>query len=80
MILSKEQKSAAESLSGSHLIISCPGSGKTTVLLERVKNLIKSGVQPEKILTITFSKTAATELENRFKIQTMCIRYSRNNE
>lgn len=69
MILSKEQKLASESLSGSHLIISCPGSGKTTVLLERVKNLIKSGVNPEKILTITFSKTAATELENRFKMQ-----------
>ena len=66
MILSKEQRAAAESLSGSHLLIACPGAGKTSVLLERVENLINSGVDPEKILTITFSKTAATELEDRF--------------
>ncbi len=67
MILSKEQKRAAESLSGSHLLIACPGAGKTSVLLARVENLINSGVDPSKILTITFSKTAAMELENRFK-------------
>jgi DNA helicase-2/ATP-dependent DNA helicase PcrA len=64
--LSKEQRAAAKSLTGSHLLIACPGAGKTSVLLERVENLINSGVNPEKILTITFSKTAATELENRF--------------
>lgn len=67
MILSSEQRRAAESLSGPNMVVAVPGAGKTSILLARIENLIKSGVSPEKILTITFSKTAALELEERFK-------------
>lgn len=42
-----------------------PGSGKTAVLVERVKHLIGCGVRPERILAITFTKKAAQEMEER---------------
>lgn len=48
------------------MIIAVPGAGKTTILLKRIENLINKGVDPKRILTITFSKAAANELKNRF--------------
>ena len=66
MKLSEEQFVASSSLNGPNMIIAVPGAGKTTILLKRIENLIEKGVEPEKILTITFSKAAATELKNRF--------------
>lgn len=41
------------------------GSGKTKVLTDRVLNLLLSGADAEKILCITFTKTAAAEMANR---------------
>lgn len=66
MKLTKEQNLAASALEGPSLVIAVPGAGKTSILLKRIENLIEAGVEPEKILTITFSKAAATELKDRF--------------
>lgn len=41
------------------------GSGKTKVLSDRVLNLLLDGTPPEKILCLTFTRTAAAEMENR---------------
>ena len=41
------------------------GSGKTTILTKRVIRLLLSGVAPEKILCLTYTKTAAAEMQNR---------------
>ena len=41
------------------------GSGKTHVLAQRVINLLLEGVAPEKILCITFTKTAAANMAKR---------------
>jgi ATP-dependent helicase/nuclease subunit A len=38
------------------------GSGKTHVLAQRVINLLLKGVEPEKILCITFTKAAAANM------------------
>lgn len=46
-----------------------PGSGKTAVLVERVKHLIECGVPPQRILAITFTKKAAQEMEERIAIE-----------
>lgn len=48
------------------LVLAGPGSGKTTVISERVRYLIeKKSVAPERILTITFTKAAALEMQSR---------------
>lgn len=45
------------------------GSGKTYVLVKRVIRILLSGTMPHKILCLTFTKTAAAEMQNRlFKI------------
>lgn len=41
------------------------GSGKTKVLSDRVLNLLLSGTPPEKILCLTFTRTAAAQMANR---------------
>src|SRR5579862_4323118 len=41
------------------------GSGKTHVLAQRVINLLLRGVEPEKILCITFTKAAAANMAKR---------------
>ncbi len=51
------------------MVISCAGSGKTSVILERTKNIIASGVPAENILVATFSKAAALEMKERFTKQ-----------
>ena len=41
------------------------GSGKTRVLTDRVARLLLRGVEPQHILCLTYTKAAATEMQNR---------------
>src|SRR5210317_2015967 len=41
------------------------GSGKTRVLTDRVARLLLEGVQPQHILCLTYTKAAASEMQNR---------------
>ncbi|TGN43862.1 double-strand break repair helicase AddA, partial [Paracoccus liaowanqingii] len=41
------------------------GSGKTRVLTDRVARLLLAGTPPERILCLTYTKAAATEMQNR---------------
>jgi ATP-dependent helicase/nuclease subunit A len=45
------------------------GTGKTKVLTDRVTRLLLSGVRPERILCLTFTKAAAAEMRNRLAAQ-----------
>ncbi|HAQ35822.1 MAG TPA: hypothetical protein DCQ53_10745, partial [Alphaproteobacteria bacterium] len=41
------------------------GSGKTRVLVDRVTRLLLGGVAPDTILCLTYTKAAASEMQNR---------------
>jgi len=52
---------------GAAQVIAGPGSGKTFVTVHRIKHLITyQGVDPARILVITFTKAAALEMQERF--------------
>lgn len=63
--LNKYQKEAVTHLDGPCLVTSCPGSGKTFTLVERIVCLIKRGVKPKNILCLTFTNKAANEMRER---------------
>ena len=65
MILTDVQNKAANFVDGPSLVLAVPGAGKTTMLLERINNLSKS-IPQNKILTLTFSRTQAIDMKNRF--------------
>lgn len=63
--LNAQQQKAANHKDGPALVTSVPGSGKTTMLVERTLNLIQSGIDPKKLLCITFTNKAADEMKAR---------------
>ncbi len=50
-------------------VIAAAGTGKTTVLSYRIKYLIEEGINPKRIIAITYSKKAANEMETRLEKQ-----------
>ena len=67
MVFSKEQKSAIHFKDGPALVLAGPGSGKTTVIVNRIISLIKEhSVSPSSILVITFTKAAAKSMRQSF--------------
>lgn len=60
------QQLAVNTTEGPLLILAGAGSGKTTVLVNRVQHIIESGLaQPWQVLAITFTNKAAGELKDR---------------
>ncbi len=66
MKYNNSQTMAIEQNQGPTLVLAGPGSGKTAVITQRTKLLIEKGVNPHKILVVTFSKAAAVEMKERF--------------
>lgn len=66
-ILSPNQEKAASALEGNVRVIATAGSGKTTAMAYRIMNLLKAGVQPEKIGCFTFTNAGAGEMRDRIK-------------
>lgn len=63
--LDDEQRRAVEAHDGVVQVIAPAGSGKTTVLIERVRELRRRGVPAARILCTTFNTAARAELEER---------------
>lgn len=67
MSFNHSQEEAIRHFKGPALVLAGPGSGKTTVITHRTKQLIESyHVEPEHILVITFTRAAALEMKERF--------------
>jgi len=65
--LNAEQLSAATAKLGHNLIIASAGTGKTSTIVGRIGHLLKSGVEPSKILLLTFTNKAAGEMIARLE-------------
>jgi hypothetical protein len=67
LTLDAEQRQAAQAPDGVVQVIAPAGSGKTAVLIERVRELIRRGVPPERIRCTTFNRDARIELQDRLR-------------
>ncbi len=66
-MLDSTQMEAARHENGPCLVLAGPGSGKTTVITERIRFLTQEKAKPpEQILVVTFTKAAAAEMRDRF--------------
>jgi DNA helicase II / ATP-dependent DNA helicase PcrA len=65
--LDAEQQLAVGAHNGVVQVIAPAGSGKTAVLIERVRELLRRGVPADQILCTTFNRDARVELEERLR-------------
>ena len=66
-LLNPAQRQAVRYLDGPCLVIAGAGSGKTRVIVHKVRHLLDAGVTPRSIAAITFTNKAAQEMEARLK-------------
>ncbi|WP_433467581.1 ATP-dependent helicase [Spirillospora sp. CA-128828] len=65
-VLDERQRRVVEHAGGPMLVLAGPGTGKTTTIVEAVVDRIENrGVDPERVLVLTFSRKAAGELRER---------------
>ncbi|CCW31797.1 UvrD/REP helicase [Xenorhabdus nematophila F1] len=61
------QQKAAINYDGSMVITACPGSGKTTIMKEKIRKIIPELPNHKGVIAITFTKKASQELEKKCK-------------
>ncbi|MEW9534112.1 ATP-dependent helicase [Microbispora sp. NPDC049125] len=65
-VLDEHQRAVVDHAGGPLLVLAGPGTGKTTTIVETVVDRIeRRGVDPERVLVLTFSRKAAGELRER---------------
>ncbi|WP_442815999.1 ATP-dependent helicase [Streptomyces sp. NBC_01205] len=64
-VLDAAQQAVVDHAGGPLLVLAGPGTGKTTTLVEAAAARVEAGVDPARILILTFSRKAAVELRDR---------------
>lgn len=66
--LNEGQQIAATCREGNYLVIAGPGTGKTLTLVYRCVHLVRTGVDPQSLVVITFTRKAGNELKHRLNL------------
>lgn len=65
-----EQQKYAATFNGKHLLVLAgAGTGKTRTIIARAKHLIQSGVNPKRILILSFTRKSAAEIVERISTE-----------
>jgi superfamily I DNA/RNA helicase/RecB family exonuclease len=68
--LDDEQRRVVEHSGGPLLVLAGPGTGKTTTIVEAVVDrVVRRGIDPGRVLVLTFSRKAAAELRERITLR-----------
>ena len=62
-----EQQECIDNINGKFLVLAGPGTGKTFTIVQRIKSMVEGGIEPHKILCLTFSDAAANEMKTRLE-------------
>ena len=65
----KKQQDCIDNINGKYLVLAGPGTGKTFTIIERIKNMLSKGISQDKILCLTFTDAAATEMKKRIEAE-----------
>ena len=65
--LNREQEAAVKHAGGHALVLAGAGTGKTKTIIHRIAHLIENGVDPRRILLLTFTRRAAREMTDRLR-------------
>lgn len=63
----ESQERAVRAINGPVIVVSCPGSGKTTTLIRRIHHMVESGIPADRILMVTFGRAAARDMQERYR-------------
>ena len=67
--LTLEQNKAIDSDKKLIVVSASAGTGKTTVLVNRIKRLLLDGISLKNLLVVTFTNNSANEMKNRLKFE-----------
>ncbi|HEY3613713.1 MAG TPA: UvrD-helicase domain-containing protein, partial [Gaiellales bacterium] len=62
-----DQQQVAVDARGEVVVVAGAGTGKTTLVIERVRAALEAGTAPERVLVVTYTEAAARELSVRLE-------------
>ena len=62
-----KQQECIDNIDGKYLVLAGPGTGKTFTIIQRIKAMLERGIDGSKILCLTFTEAAASEMKKRIE-------------
>jgi len=60
-----KQQECIDNIDGKYLVLAGPGTGKTFTITRRIKKMLEQGIKPERILCLSYSEAAASQMRNK---------------